>query len=54
MPVSVTGKFVLVHVMKWYGAVEAYLHVFQTQAVYVGRWFHAPATLLPVNPSVST
>ena len=40
--------------MKWYEAVEAYLHVFPTEAVDSGRWLHAPATLLLVNPPVAT
>lgn len=44
----------LVHVAKWYGAAEAYLHEFPTYAVDGGRWLHAPATLLPVNPPVPT
>jgi hypothetical protein len=40
--------------MKWYGAVEAHLHAFPTKAVDGGRWFHAPANLIPVNPPVCT
>lgn len=30
MPVSTIGKIVPVNAMKWYGAVEAYLHAFPT------------------------